>query len=109
MAENLSARMVDILMLESGRADADWTVFISALLLLLLIIYFAIRIYRQPLRCLQRQLVSKQLTARQAAHQLTALVELSPQQSSQLQTLRFAEAEPETQQLLDFIQQIRAE
>ena len=108
MAENSSTRMVDILMLESGQAETDSMVFILPLLLLLLILYFAIRIYRQPIRSLKRQLISKQLTARQVAHQLATLIEIDDQLLSQLEILRFSEAEPENQQLLDFMQQLRS-
>ncbi|MBC8209995.1 MAG: hypothetical protein H8E21_02930 [Gammaproteobacteria bacterium] len=107
MNQNSPLRLVDILALEPVAQHSSALLFwLLAVALMMITLYLALRYYRQPLRQLQRQLLTQQLSPRQAAHRLARIVALNAEQQAQLQVLRFAGVEPTAQAVLAFMRQL---
>ena len=79
------------------------TIFFILLLLVL------VRRYRSPTQRIQRQLVTRQISARQVAHNLAQVVRLNQQQSSILDEIRFSRVEPDYVQIDRFIREIQSD
>ena len=81
---------------------------ISTIVLILLYLVL-VRRYRSPIRCIQGQLVARQISARQVAHNLAQVVRLNQQQSSILDEIRFSREEPDYVQIDRFIREIQSD
>ncbi len=109
MSIKASQGMADILALDVANQSSDLPMQLVAMIavILVVLIIFIFKYHHKPVRRLRRQLLSQQLTARQATHRLVHEVDLDSTQAAQLDEMRFAKTEPTTQQVISFMQQLR--